>query len=101
EAGARSVAFPCISTGVYGYPKPTACDIAVRTVSAWLSTHTMPESVTFCCFSAEDVALYRAHHVPAPQSDTPWAMVRSLVDTTVPVRARRVRFGDLGHGAPR
>lgn len=71
EAGARSVAFPCISTGVYGYPKPTACDIAVRTVSAWLSTHTMPESVTFCCFSAEDVALYRAHHVPAPQSDTP------------------------------
>lgn len=54
-----SIAFPCISTGVYGYPKEDACGIAVQTVSDWLATHELPQTVIFCCFSAEDAELYR------------------------------------------
>ena len=60
EAGLESVAFPCISTGVYGYPKRAACEIAVSAVTDWLATHPMPQMVTFCCFSSEDAELYRA-----------------------------------------
>ncbi|MBW3539181.1 MAG: O-acetyl-ADP-ribose deacetylase [Planctomycetes bacterium] len=60
EAGARTVAFPCISTGVYGYPKDAACEIAVAAVAEWLAAHALPESVVFCCFGADDAALYRA-----------------------------------------
>ena len=60
EAGLRSVAFPCISTGVYGYPKAEACDVAVAAVIEWLSSHELPESVTFCCFDPEDADEYRA-----------------------------------------
>ena len=60
EAGVRSIAFPCISTGVYGYPKAEACEVAVAVVSEWLHSHALPETVDFCCFNAEDAALYRA-----------------------------------------
>lgn len=59
EIGAKTVAFPCISTGVYGYPKPQACEIAVNTVSKWLSEHETPREVTFCCFAEDDATLYR------------------------------------------
>jgi O-acetyl-ADP-ribose deacetylase len=59
EAGADSVAFPCISTGVYGYPKAAACDIAVDTVAEWLGTHSLPGQVVFCCFDDENAGLYR------------------------------------------
>lgn len=59
ENGAATLAFPCISTGVYGYPKAEACDIAVRTVQTWLSSHELPRSVVFCCFSDEDAAFYQ------------------------------------------
>lgn len=57
ENGCRSVAFPCISTGVYGYPIRDAAEIAVREVKAVLAVHPDLE-VTFCCFSAEDKAVY-------------------------------------------
>ena len=60
EAGLETIAFPAISTGVYGYPKEEACDIAVTAVSEWLHTHELPRSVTFCCYDARDAALYRA-----------------------------------------
>lgn len=53
------VAFPCISTGIYGYPKSDACKIAVDTVSQWLRDNGLPERVIFCCFSADDAELYR------------------------------------------
>jgi O-acetyl-ADP-ribose deacetylase (regulator of RNase III) len=59
EAGLRTLAFPCISTGVYGYPKGPACEVAVKAVSDWLKSHELPASVTFCCFGADDAALYR------------------------------------------
>jgi O-acetyl-ADP-ribose deacetylase (regulator of RNase III) len=59
EAGLETVAFPGISTGVYGYPKKEACDVAVGAVAAWLASHDLPRTVTFCCFSAGDAGLYR------------------------------------------
>jgi O-acetyl-ADP-ribose deacetylase len=58
EHGLASVAFPCVSTGVYGYPKVEACAIAVKVVSEWLGMHALPESVTFCCFSEADAGVY-------------------------------------------
>jgi O-acetyl-ADP-ribose deacetylase (regulator of RNase III) len=60
QAGLQTVAFPSISTGVYGYPKTEACDIAVSAVALWLAAHDLPRVVTFCCFGAQDAALYRA-----------------------------------------
>ncbi len=60
DAGLESIAFPCISTGVYGYPQEEACDVAVSAVVNWLATHELPKVVTFCCYEADDAELYRA-----------------------------------------
>ena len=54
------IAFPCISTGIFNFPKREACQIAVATVSQWLRDNGFPERVLFCCYTAEDSALYRA-----------------------------------------
>ena len=58
-AGLRSIAFPSISTGVYGYPKPDAADVAVDTVRGYLGETGSTLEVTFCCFSEADLGLYR------------------------------------------
>jgi O-acetyl-ADP-ribose deacetylase (regulator of RNase III) len=58
-AGLGSLAFPAISTGVYGYPKDQACEVSVSAVSDWLTAHDLPRTVTFCCFGAGDAELYR------------------------------------------
>jgi O-acetyl-ADP-ribose deacetylase (regulator of RNase III) len=60
EAGLQTVAFPSISTGVYGYPKDEACAVAVATVAEWLEAHELPRTVTFCCYGVADAELYRA-----------------------------------------
>jgi O-acetyl-ADP-ribose deacetylase (regulator of RNase III) len=59
EQKAQSIAFPCISTGVFGYPKTEACQIATDTVTSWMGTNEHPRRVIFCCFGVGDVALYR------------------------------------------
>jgi O-acetyl-ADP-ribose deacetylase len=58
ERDLRSIAFPCISTGIYGFPPDRACVIAVETVSEWLSENALPEEVVFCCFLESDAKLY-------------------------------------------
>jgi len=59
EAGLRSVAFPSISTGVYGYPVERAARVALATVRDFLVENALPESVTMVCFSDVDVDAYR------------------------------------------
>lgn len=59
ECNAQSIAFPCISTGVYGYPMEAAARIAVATVHATLVMLPSIGEVIFCCFSATDLAVYR------------------------------------------
>lgn len=53
-----SVAFPCISTGIYGYPKALAVEIAVAAVTSATAEQSSLALVEFCCFSQEDYELY-------------------------------------------
>jgi O-acetyl-ADP-ribose deacetylase (regulator of RNase III) len=55
----EAIAFPCISTGVYSYPRGEACGIAIGTINEWLTLNDLPREVTFCCFSEDDASLYR------------------------------------------
>ena len=52
----RSIAFPAISTGAYGYPREAAAQIAVQTVAGFAGG---PTDVVFCCFSADDTRRYQ------------------------------------------
>jgi len=55
EAGARSIAFPAISTGVYGYPKEAAAGVAVAAIRGWIAAHPgMLDRVVLVAFSDED-----------------------------------------------
>lgn len=57
ESGVRTIAFPAISTGVYGYPPAAAASIAVAQMQLNLPRF---ERVIACCFSESDAAIYRA-----------------------------------------
>lgn len=58
-AGAASLAFPCISTGVYGYPVEPAAQIAIATSRASLREFPAVREIVFCCFSAADLRIYK------------------------------------------
>ena len=59
EAGAASVAFPAISTGIYGYPLAEATTVAVTTVRQEVERWGEPEEVIFACFGREVLEAYR------------------------------------------
>ena len=54
----RSLAFPALSGGVYGYPIADACKIAVDTCAAFIEKHAYPEKVIFMLFSTADLEVY-------------------------------------------
>jgi O-acetyl-ADP-ribose deacetylase (regulator of RNase III) len=53
RVGARSIAFPGISTGVYGYPVDEAAAVAVREATSWCERHEQPAEIVFCTFGRE------------------------------------------------
>lgn len=58
--GARTIAFPNISTGIYGYPKKAAAQIAFGAVAEFLQAGTLIEKVIFVCFDEENFLLYQS-----------------------------------------
>jgi O-acetyl-ADP-ribose deacetylase (regulator of RNase III) len=61
ENNIRSVAFPNISTGIYGFPKERAAAIALKTVTEFIQEHNFTGKVLFCCFDADNYRIY--HHL--------------------------------------
>lgn len=59
EVGAKTVAFPAISTGVYHFPPDTAASIAVKTTVKFLENNPSIEKVVFCCFSPQSAEYHR------------------------------------------
>jgi O-acetyl-ADP-ribose deacetylase (regulator of RNase III) len=59
QHGLNSIAFPAISTGVYGYPAKSAAEIAVNTCRMFQQQHEQPEKIMFCCFDAQTLGLYQ------------------------------------------
>lgn len=58
ERGFRTVAFPCISTGAYGYPIEQAARVAQKTVRDYLESAGEPIKVIFCCYTDRDRQVY-------------------------------------------
>ena len=59
ENNLKSIAFPCISTGIYRFPKERAARIAVGVVKDYLLEKKYTGDVIFCCFSSEDASVYK------------------------------------------
>ena len=58
--GVRTIAFPAISCGIYGYPIPEAAHIAVRTVAEFLTADASIQQVIFACFGQDVLGAYQA-----------------------------------------
>ena len=59
EKGLASIAFPCISTGVYRFPKQQAAEVAAAAVKKSLQRFINIDKVIFACFSADDLEIYQ------------------------------------------
>jgi O-acetyl-ADP-ribose deacetylase (regulator of RNase III) len=57
--GCKSIAFPNISTGIYGFPKHEAAEIAVKTVMDFMQSNKIPEKVYFTCFEEPNYLIYK------------------------------------------
>ena len=60
EHGIRSIAFPCISTGVYRFPADSAAETALAILKKTLPQCPSVEKIVFCCFAPQDAERYRA-----------------------------------------
>jgi O-acetyl-ADP-ribose deacetylase (regulator of RNase III) len=69
QYGIRAIAFPSISTGIYGFPIERAAPIAVREVTAFLDAHDTIERVVFVCFSREALEVYERAVGDRPAAD--------------------------------
>ena len=58
ENGIKTIAFPCISTGVFRFPKDNACRIAIKSVKKFLEKDNTIEKVIFNVYSDEDLEIY-------------------------------------------
>ncbi|MFC3799330.1 O-acetyl-ADP-ribose deacetylase [Cohnella sp. GCM10012308] len=58
EHGIRTIAFPNISTGIYGYPKARAADVALKAIAAVLDSRQAFRQIRFVCFDQENYDLY-------------------------------------------
>ncbi|XP_067900412.1 ADP-ribose glycohydrolase MACROD2 isoform X2 [Heterodontus francisci] len=71
--GLKSIAFPCISTGIYGFPQDDAAEIAVSTVKEWLADkQALVDRIIFCVFLESDLKIYKEkmlHHFPIDEED--------------------------------
>lgn len=61
ELGFESIAFPCIATGTYNFPKELASKIAVSTVKEWIEKNNSKIKVIFCVFDRESFDFYKIH----------------------------------------
>lgn len=59
EADLKSIAFPCISTGVYGYPQEAAAHIALAAIKECIMSHRYTGNVIICCFLQSDADIYK------------------------------------------
>ncbi len=59
DLGAKTVAFPSISTGAYGFPLEEATDIALKETMAFLASNQIPEKVVFVCFGSQAEDVYK------------------------------------------
>ena len=72
ENGLRSIGFPSISTGVYGYPLEEATAIAINSVGEFVDQNPSScDEVVFCCFSSRDLEVYRDLLKKISASDPP------------------------------
>jgi O-acetyl-ADP-ribose deacetylase (regulator of RNase III) len=58
--GIKTIAFPNISTGAYGYPKGRAAEVATHSVNEFLKTDSSVDTVTFCCYDEENFKVYKS-----------------------------------------
>jgi len=59
ENGLRTIAFPCISTGIYGYPSTKACPVALESVKEFIEKNPdQVDLVIFCLFLEKDISIY-------------------------------------------
>jgi O-acetyl-ADP-ribose deacetylase (regulator of RNase III) len=63
--GIATIAFPGISTGIYGYPIELAAKVALDSVRATMANLPSVREVTFCCFSPNDLVVYQKYLVRA------------------------------------
>ncbi|XP_070696987.1 ADP-ribose glycohydrolase MACROD2 isoform X5 [Pempheris klunzingeri] len=85
EHGLRTVAFPCISTGIYGFPNEPAADIALKTVKSWIEEN--PDKITrviFCVFLETDFTIYKKNMSETFQDNDMEVTEKQLKGDTTP-----------------